>query len=246
MLCGNCKEQHATADEVRKCYDIEVKQESLTDKQRTFIDSLIAERDTAGLSRVVEEIRKVHERYASGDSISKQEASKLINGLLGCDKLPEEDRWTNVPAGRYALTGSDGHVFFVQVNRPESGRWEGHVFAAYLVGSPGDFSRIRAERHEQLHLLDRLAEDPVAAARLFGDKFMICGRCCSPLSNVRSRAAGFGETCATKVGWPYPSAGEARRMLDERGLSVPSDAEVAQLELAIATEDLGATPDWTI
>lgn len=40
-----------------------------------------------------------------------------------------------------------------------------------------------------------------------------CGRCFGPLTDVRSRAAGYGKACAVHAGWPYPTRGEARAIL---------------------------------
>lgn len=55
-------------------------------------------------------------------------------------------------------------------------------------------------------------------ARDFGARYNFCIRCSLTLDGTdgRSIAAGYGETCARRMGWPYPSAAEAREILAER------------------------------
>lgn len=53
-------------------------------------------------------------------------------------------------------------------------------------------------------------------AREFGCLTNRCVRCSIELSDDRSIAAGYGETCAGHMGWPYPNAAEAQAILAER------------------------------
>lgn len=122
---------------------------------------------------------------------------------------------TDVPAGRYAIMIAEKLRFF-QVDKGK-GRWAGYTFMSELFGAPGDFTK-DAIRNKELRAdyLGRIEAAGLAeSAALFGHKLGCCGRCLSPLTDVRSRAAGYGETCAGHMGWPYPSEHEARVQLRE-------------------------------
>lgn len=128
----------------------------------------------------------------------------------------QREGWPSVPEGRYALESEDG-VKFYKVDKPTEGRWAGYIFVKLLVGSPGDWAEYpqRAAKQEIMAAIEKIGARESAA--LFGFKARHCGRCMSPLSTPQSRAAGYGEVCAEKVGWPYPSKNEALRILRERG-----------------------------
>jgi len=184
----------------------------LTDKQRNFIFSLSAER-SAGWTASAEQVAVV-------DGLSKAEASEMITRLLALPKLAsakptrEPAKPVEIPDGRYALAGDDGVVRFYSVKAGKN-RWEGYTFVKGLIGSPGSWTEIRLGRVEREEIQKKIAADVQGAAKLYGDKFQRCGFCESPLSDPRSRAAGYGEICAGKHSLPYPSLADALVQLGE-------------------------------
>jgi hypothetical protein len=186
-----------------------------SEKQKTFIRALLAER--AG-NWEAEDIRaSLNEARLSG-TLTLEAASEAIVSLLKIPKAGTAQGAVDakVPEGRYALSAGDGHFVFYRVACPTTGSWAGHVFVSQLLGSAGNWDEQRLSRKVTSVVLARIAADPEEAARTFGLKASACGRCGSPLSNTRSRAAGYGEICAGKQGFFYPSENEAREILDER------------------------------
>lgn len=242
ITCGNCKGKHANIQEVKDCHKRgrpgtpaqastpAFVSDPATKKQLDFIAKLRTERNTEALGKLVTiDVVEVDMHSLEGKPLSKHEASKLINGLLQCPPKPNSN-WDDIPVGKYAMPGNGGVVQFYEVYRPTRGKWEGFTFLSHLTGGVGDWtrSRVKADLHDRI--MRQIKEDPIKWARLFGDKTRTCGRCGSPLSNVQSRAAGFGHTCAKKAGWPYPTKAEAIVMLHERGVEVLSKQEVEDLK----------------
>ena len=115
----------------------------------------------------------------------------------------------DVPASRYALDNGAGSLDFVQVDRPTKGRWAGRTFVERLIGSPGDFRKVRLPRDAQQDFLARIAADRFedagrslagseAAAVRFSRHFTVCAACLSPLTDDDSRARGLGPVCAKR------------------------------------------------
>lgn len=141
-------------------------------------------------------------------------------------KAAQEPTKADVPAGRYAVHGADGTVDFYKVDQPTEGRWAGYTFASLLIGTPGDWSKQRLSKLATATLLDRIRQAGVEnAARLFGEKTATCGHCSSPLSDLQSRCAGYGQTCAGKHGYWYPTLAQARQIMGE-GVDPESNAPV--------------------
>jgi hypothetical protein len=210
-----------------------------TFNQEDYVRVLYAERDVP--ERVMDAIPELRERLfdIAGNPtaadisrnpdladarkfVSKRDASALIDFLQSgaCTRKPKpaaasEPKAQEVPEGKYALAGDDGIVRFYKVDRPAKGRWAGYVFVNGLIGAPGSFNEVKLGRSTQRDILSALAKAPEEAARLFGRKFKICGYCSSPLSLLRSRASGYGETCAHNHGYWYASQKEAEAMLAE-------------------------------
>lgn len=61
-----------------------------------------------------------------------------------------------------------------------------------------------------VELLRRFAEEPAKVAAEYGRMLGACCFCCTPLSDERSTAVGYGETCAKHYGLHFPKAAEAR------------------------------------
>lgn len=182
-----------------------------TDRQKEFVRTLLAEREG---NEAAEAIRaQLNEARVSGQ-LTAQVVSDAITALL---EIPKAVAKTAVPDGRYALPAEDGHFVFYQVDSPTEGKWAGYTFVAQLIGSVGSWSEQRLSREVSRSVQERIAQDVEEAARMFGIKARACGYCSSPLSNTRSRAAGYGEICADNHGLYYPTEEEAREILAERG-----------------------------
>jgi hypothetical protein len=112
----------------------------------------------------------------------------------------------SMPEGRYALLiEQDGEATwrFYQVTRSDKPRWKGYTFITRLIGSVGDYAKVPMPPNERQAILSAIEGDPVTAAANYGKQTHHCGRCHSPLTHKRSRAAGYGEKCAGAVGWPW-------------------------------------------
>lgn len=236
IKCGNCHEMHESVAEVRACYGrgdgrvaVEEPKEPVvpewakdpaTEKQLKYLTGLMEQKDHDNLDN--SEVQETLMNLMDGKTIGKREASAAIEALLPLhNRSHEYARWPSVVEGRYALYTGDGTVAFYKVDRPTEGKWAGRIFVKLLIGAPGHWHEMKAS----LETMARIEEmGAVESARLFGYKSKSCGQCGSPLSNLRSRAAGFGEVCAAKLGWPYPSENEARRILREMGEPVEVDA----------------------
>ena len=234
--CGNCKQSHPTAQDVKDCYagkQVLVKPtgqsefipgpmpafatDPATEKQVAYALSLIDQHNTDSLGvttdwRIAETMMDVMDHK----SVSKSEVSDLINALKLCPLKPQPG--DDVPEGKYAVENNEGIIQFWEIDKPTQGKWAGRTFINMLVGSPGSWRTLRqTPRVTRNEAMEKIKADPAGAARLFGIKTRTCGRCSSPLSNIRSRAAGYGHHCANLVGWPYPSKAEAVAILNERG-----------------------------
>lgn len=179
IRCGSCRLSHDTVADVRSCYD--------------------------------------HAADAAGQAEAECLAELTVLDGFGSDALArqvmtEARRQSHIPDSRYALVdGPDGNARFYGVNTPEHGKWRGFTFVVHLVGRPGAYAEYPVKGEWRALTLAALAvpADAEAAARLYGRLTDTCGRCGSELSNVQSRCAGYGETCAGHLGWYYPSLAEA-------------------------------------
>jgi hypothetical protein len=153
-------------------------------------------------------------------------------------------RNTDVPEGRYAIQAHPTKpVEFYKVDRPTLGRWAGYTFVKQLIGSPGHLSELPVrDRAQRGDILAEIGRDVRYATVLFGRKLGMCGRCGSPLTNVRSRAAGYGERCAEIMGWPYPTEQEAMNILQELGINYST----AEIDFSEAPTFSDGRPDYSI
>jgi hypothetical protein len=223
IKCAHCKATHTSVDEVRRCagQDESLAVASKAEREVQYAAAVAATSDPfaalekAGyyedglLAREVTAVRQPPKPALPAPSPAKATPVR---------KVTQEE----LPAGRYALAGEDGVVRFYKVDHgsPRSKRWAGYVFLNGLLGSPGAWREVRLSAAERNMIMAKLADDPQAAASLFGQKYRVCGNCLSPLSKPQSRAAGYGHDCAANHEWPYPSETEALKILRERGEDV--------------------------
>lgn len=171
-------------------------------KQAKFLDALVADREGAAelLAR---------NGYFHG----------IIDEMI---KLPLKATDSTIPAiaaGRYAVRGADNTIDFYKVDKPEKGKWAGYTFVKQLIGSVGDWSERYLNKGQSAAILAKIGLNPEESARLFGQTAKACGNCLSPLSDPQSRAAGYGEHCASKHGYWYPTRKEALELLGEEETS---------------------------
>lgn len=182
-----------------------------TDKQKAFVRTLLAERESSVVAKVSRQALNVAREE---NRLTAALLSVVIEELL---EIAPDTAKANIPDGRYALPAEDGHFVFYKVDSPTEGKWAGYTFVVQLIGSVGDWEEQRLSRGMATSVRARIAADVQEAARMFGIKASACGYCSSPLSNPQSRAAGYGETCAHNHGFNYPSLEEALEILAERG-----------------------------
>lgn len=171
-----------------------------TDKQVNYIRSLIDEREVSDESRAAAD-KRIEE------GISKAAASEWIERLLSLPrrrKPKTESRnapLPDVPAGRYAVDNEDGDLRFYVVDRPTEGRWEGWIFLSVQASDEKHPIKGFAAKRE---ILRKIAVDPAAASRRYGQELGHCGVCGRTLTNEVSREIGIGPICAGKTGWADP------------------------------------------
>lgn len=100
----------------------------------------------------------------------------------------------DVPAGRYALR-TDGVVKFYVLDRPDSGRWAGHVF---LKAQASDEKYPIKNLTAKVEILGRISEDIEGAQKLYGQELGRCYACGRTLTDETSRALGIGPDCRSK------------------------------------------------
>lgn len=195
-----------------------------SDAQVRFLSGLLEEKDltkvegqntSTRVNVIRDAIRAVPSPTVSGEwghevnrhlsrPLDRKGASLLIGLLQGLPKsqstadqdLPSAEV---VPAGSYALatTSEDAvnSLAFYQVDRPEEGKWAGHVFISHQVS--GDFRRV--PRNQVKGILDRIVQaGPMEASMAYGRELGECGVCHRTLTNDASRAKGIGPKCEAK------------------------------------------------
>ena len=181
-----------------------------TDKQKQFVRTLLAEREG---NEAAEALRYMLNSARERNELTAKLMSATIEQLIA---IRPNDVPVVVPDGRYALPAEDGHFVFYKVEAGQ-GKWDGYTFVVQLIGSVGDWQEARLSQGHSKSVLARIAANVEEAARMFGIKAKACGYCASPLSNIQSRAAGYGEICAHNHGFYYSSHEEAVQILAERG-----------------------------
>jgi hypothetical protein len=113
-----------------------------------------------------------------------------------------------VPVGMYCLPrtrpSTNGNmVTFFKVHK-----FRGGHRIVQLVGSTGNYTELPLPVPAQVAALGHILKNVAAAASLYGREAKECGFCAangrrSVLTNDRSRAVGYGQTCANNLGLPW-------------------------------------------
>jgi hypothetical protein len=128
-----------------------------------------------------------HEREAA--DVIRAEAAKRVARYASEAPLAE------VPAGHYAIEGSDGTLKFYRVDRPTEGRWAGWVFVS--VQASDELHPIK-NRATKAQILAEISKDWKAAGARYGREIGRCYRCHRTLTDETSRALGIGPDCRSK------------------------------------------------
>lgn len=190
-----------------------------TDKQVGFIHKLLSERpnwDEVLDGRLYERCMDV----LGGKSISKSDASKVIDALLafkatpvtpvakaaapvtGLDLTPLA-RYTSKGSVRFGIPGMDTRLK-VRIDLPADGKWAGWVFVkdAAEYGQGQRYGSQKPGRRYEGKIEQQLAAilaDPAAALAKYGHLTSTCGICGRPLEDEESVARGIGPICYGKL-----------------------------------------------
>lgn len=187
----------------------------ITNKQLSFIERLMDERDLAASPKFREATASMdeHERQAYISTIkaglqdlSRSEASAYIERLLELPRrsasrsasAPAPASSYDVPAGRYAVEREDGALAFYRLDRPTEGRWAGYMFLS--VQASDELHPIKGHAAKEA-ILSKIAADPAGAARRYGQEIGSCAICGRTLTDETSREYGIGPVCRENTGW---------------------------------------------
>jgi hypothetical protein len=173
-----------------------------TDRQITLITDLLVTRDLAAETRPKYQARMVALRHGPLTALAEltaAQAGALITALLALPRsVTPEAETTDVPAGLYAYTGTEGHTVFVKVDRPTEGRWAGRTFVKLQLSD----DLVRMPMNAQRAALRSIADAGVRESSVrYGHELGVCGVCGRTLTKEASRAAGIGPKCAAGAGW---------------------------------------------
>jgi hypothetical protein len=166
-----------------------------SEKAVDYLVSLSASRTPHVAEDVIRAWAATVDRSVVSDKIDELKAMLKSESVISTGGSLERH---NVPAGRYAITGSDGQTVFVKVDRPTEGQWAGRIFVKIQAGD----DLHRTGRQVADALLAKIAADGVQDAMLrYGREIGSCGHCGRTLTNQESRDAGIGPVCRDKMGW---------------------------------------------
>lgn len=179
-----------------------------TDRQRPWAHFLVWKAEqpvvkpqnatVGGFLKIVEHMRQCRDnRNAGGAGLLNPMVRVELNGV----------RFTLKLAG-----GKSRHAGKVSV--AESSHFgEGRFFG--WIGVDGAFERYGACTNEVVALLQRIAADPAKEISEIGKESGHCCYCWAELSQVQSKIAGCGKTCADNYNVPYPNAEQTRAFVVE-------------------------------
>jgi hypothetical protein len=116
--------------------------------------------------------------------------------------------WLQLPDGtpiRVTVAGDNsrtpGYLMLTDGKPFGQSQFFGRISPAGIMEPGRDGSQ--EQRDELAKLMQRLAADPASTAAAFGHMTGSCTFCGLPLTDERSVAVGYGQTCAKKYGMPY-------------------------------------------
>lgn len=196
-----------------------------SEKQYRFVADLLATRDWSSLSDKyrarLDELSVLVPEFVVGVDTGKwtdfdtaaphgpivfDQARALIETVMPLPRngKPSDNKssvraedFPNVFAGRYAVDTADGHLAFYKVSVPnETSYYHGRVFVDVMASDESYPVRGLAART----VLEKIAVDPIEAAKNYGQEIGSCGKCGKTLTDELSRAFGIGPKCRIKLG----------------------------------------------
>lgn len=171
-----------------------------------------SEKQTALIARLLTE--KATPAGFVANPTTSAAASAIIDFLFTCPRIAKPAAEDAAGPGYYVR---DLQVFVVVENKAKT-----NVYAKSLEIVPADPATGRQASASWVYApgvartftaAERLSAQEAAA---LGHAHGFCFRCCKALNDKRSVAAGYGETCAKRLGFPYPTLAEAEAILVER------------------------------
>lgn len=215
VKCGNCKEYHKNASEVKLCF-AEAKEASTaaqatvaaTDKQAGFLRKLAGERAHGWADT---------ETVIAAVLTNRKATSELINLLLGMPKAAPKlvaDEATELADGVYRYADKFYKVYHtvhganVQVAK---------VLHVTEAGTDEDGKQLWNGTWEYvgkkpLYTIKPEHKLTKEQAKEFGLVYGMCVRCTRDLTREESIHVGYGPTCAGIEGWWYPTKAELKAL----------------------------------
>jgi hypothetical protein len=162
---------------------------------------MFAERNAAHVARTAHAVNVARPAARPVQVTVKPAAKAATKQWTRADFDRVDAELLKVVPGRYALarrepsTGGNTITFLVVFESKRNSTVK-HMIRQ-LVGAPGAFAERTLPLEHQYFAALHIAEDPKAAMIRYGLETKECGRCGSPLTNDKSRAAGIGPKCAT-------------------------------------------------
>jgi hypothetical protein len=195
-------------------------EESITERQLSYIKSLIEKRDVSPLSTEQKLFLSVEDNLLL---LSKKQASAAIKALLGCNMKPVQPAQPAQPVSEPAqasepeISTDDGTVenqevpegyfyivdpkdntekfYRVTKGRPDT-RWAGYTF---LSVQASDYFYAIKEKPYRDRIFAEILKDPVTAMNEYGMRLGRCGVCNRTLTDRDSRLRGIGPICAERL-----------------------------------------------
>jgi hypothetical protein len=205
MRCGNCKNHHATVDNVRACYNGEsVEAEEQVER---VVSVWPASEAQINYALGLQEERNLPDGYVirTRDELTNMDRAQVSDIIVLLKSMSRAEgkgvgNYT-MPPGRYAVQNDDEEWEFFEVSKPTEGRWKGYTFITLLVGSPGQYRKVKMGPERRNSVLRIIEANQKEAMLNYGQFSGVCGRCSSPLTDPQSLARGIGPKCATMSGW---------------------------------------------
>lgn len=218
MKCGNCRGDHATVQETRECYEAnghKVTKQSLEAGQKQEIrrNRFAGNCHRCG-GRVEAEAGHI-EKIDGGWKVLHDDVCPERKGKQDVSHVEIQNPaefFADIMAGYYAtpsITGAQDFDFWC-VDRPDKGKWSGHIFVKRVIGGRDDQIIPRdskkhvktkgADKVTQMRALAAIRKFGVAkAAETFGLELKYCRICGIHLTDEVSRGLGIGPVCREKL-----------------------------------------------
>jgi hypothetical protein len=163
-----------------------------------------------GLGSIVEHMEQCRARRdAGGAGLKNPQVRIKLNGVQFTLKLAGPNS-----RNRGCVSVAESHLF-----------GEGDFYG--WIQPNGEFKPRSVCSQGVIDLLQRIAQDPPTQINEIGKEAGMCCYCWSALSQVQSKIAGCGRTCARNYGVDYPNAAETREFVAQHPevLTGSSDAD---------------------